>query len=259
MTRPPSGSNVITTKGVDAKSLGADRFHSRRASGELGGLSVLAGGHCAPRKSGAWYKRFHRGDRPRGPRNDRCIDRMAIVAAALALLVSCSESNRADDERTPESEAEEDDGSGAAGDTEEEAVEAAYEEASQARIEALAPPTPDPDDPALAETHTGPMLEQVREVATGMRAERLAIRYPDDSERRVEVESVEFEDDDVAILELCIVDDGERVDLETGEVLAGGVFSGRVTAAMQRVDGRWKLAEREQGEQQEGTGACATE
>lgn len=249
--------NVTTTKGVDAESLGADRFHGRRASGELGGLSVLAGGHRAPNTSGPLHGLSCDIVRVTRPSGWQDAARVVAVALALVVAVSCSDSNRADDEREPEPETEENDGSAAADD--EQVVEAAYRDAAEARAEALAPPTPNPDHPALAETHTGPMLDQAREVATGLRAEGLAVRYPEDSELRIDVESVEFHGEDVAILDLCIVDDGERVDMDTGEVLAGGVFSGRVLATMERVDGRWKLAERELGEQQEGAGACAAD
>lgn len=183
---------------------------------------------------------------------------MAFTLAAI-LMVACSDDNRADDraERSDTTEPERETSQSTGDPDQDEAVISAYEEAFQARVEVLAPPRPDPDDPQLAETHTGPMLEQIREVALGLQVQGRAIRYPEDSQHQLEVESVAFRGEDIAILDVCAVDDGERIVVATGEVLAGGVFTGRITAAMQYVDGRWKLAETQQGEQQRGVTGCA--
>jgi hypothetical protein len=184
-----------------------------------------------------------------------------VVVVTIGLVVACSDSNRADDRAQTSDTTTSDRDAGPSGDDSdrEEAVIGAYEEASRARTEAMAPPAPDPDDRGLAETHTGPMLEQAREVARGLRAMGRAIRYPEDSQRRLEVESVDFRDDDVAVLRICAVDDGERIVVETGQVLAGGVFTARITAAMQFVEGRWKLAETQIGDQQRGVTGCAAD
>jgi hypothetical protein len=135
----------------------------------------------------------------------------------------------------------------------------AYLAADEAAVAASAPPAPNPDDPDLLATHTGPMLEQRQEVFLGLRANGWAIRYPENSRYRVEVESVRFERADVAILDICAVDDGERVVVETGEVLSSGVGTVQATAAMQRVDGVWKLAERREENRWEGEAGCAAD
>jgi hypothetical protein len=140
---------------------------------------------------------------------------------------------------------------------ERQAVVDAYNAAADAAIAASAPPAPNPDDPDLLATHTGPMLEQRQGVFRGLRANGWAIQYPEDSRYRVEIESVAFEGDDVAILDVCGVDDGERVVVETGEVLAGGVWTVQATAAMRRVDDMWKLAERREENRWEGEAGCA--
>ena len=135
-------------------------------------------------------------------------------------------------------------------------VTAAYEASSQAFIDAAA--VPDPEFPAFLATHVGPMLEQRRDVLVGLQADGRVIRYPPDSQYRIEVEDIEI-DGDVARLEVCVVDDGERVVVSTGEVVAGGVGTVQARAAMQRVDGTWKLAERTQEAEWEGIAGCAVD
>ena len=135
-------------------------------------------------------------------------------------------------------------------------VAAAYEAASRAFIDAAA--IPDPDFPAFVATHAGPMLEQRRGVLTGLRADGRVIRYPPNSQYRIEVQDIEI-DGDVARLDVCVVDDGERVVVSTGEVVAGGVGTVQARAAMQLVDGEWRLAERTQEAEWEGVAGCAVE
>lgn len=150
-------------------------------------------------------------------------------------------------------------------DAERDSVIAAYEDAVSAASEALAPPTPNPDLPALLATHTGPMLEQRQTVARGLAANGWAIRLPDGSRFRAEVdpESVEFDPDDpdVAFLTACSVDDGERFVVATGEPVAdsGGLVTIEFSVAMQRVDGVWKLAERREENRWEGEAGCAAD
>lgn len=136
------------------------------------------------------------------------------------------------------------------------AVTAAYEAASRAFINAAA--IPDPDFPALAVTHTGPMLEQRRETLAALARDGRIIRYPEPSQYRIEVESVEV-DGDVARLVVCVVDDGERVEKDTGEVIASGVGSVQWTAALRRIDGSWRLAERREEARWNGVAGCAVD
>jgi hypothetical protein len=142
---------------------------------------------------------------------------------------------------------------------ERQAVIDAYLAAEEAAAAASAAPLPNPEHPDLLATHTGPMLDQRQEAVSGLRANGWAIRLPEGSKYREEVESVEFEENDVAILKVCVVDDGERFDVETGEVIASGLATGAVTAAMRRVDGAWMLAERREDRQWEGEAGCAVD
>lgn len=141
-------------------------------------------------------------------------------------------------------------------DTVEREVAGAYEAASRAFIDAAA--VPDPNFAAFAATHTGPMYEQRRGVLLGLQAEGRVIRYPPNSQYRIEVdeESIEL-DGDIARFDVCVVDDGETVVASSGEVVAHGLFTVQVRAAMRRVDGTWRLAERLQNAEWEGVAGCA--
>jgi hypothetical protein len=133
------------------------------------------------------------------------------------------------------------------------AVRSAYEAANRAFIDAAA--IPDPDFPAIAATHSGPMLEQRRDVLRALRADGRVIRYPADSKYRIVIESVET-DGDVSRLQFCAVDDGQRVDSKTGEVISEGVVTARGEAALRLEAGVWKLAEQKFDSRTEGA-SCA--
>ncbi|HUP86813.1 MAG TPA: hypothetical protein VM143_14240 [Acidimicrobiales bacterium] len=135
-------------------------------------------------------------------------------------------------------------------------VRAGYEAASRAFIDAAA--NPDPDSAAVASTHTGLMLDQRRATLRGLRAERKAIRYPTPSQYRIEIEEVSIEGD-VARLTACVVDDGATVDAASGTTLAGAVVTTKVLAAMQRVEGSWRLAERVKTDEWDGVAGCAAD
>ena len=144
------------------------------------------------------------------------------------------------------------------------AKEAAVKEARQAADDvwkdATAPPDPNPDDPAIAAHYVGPMFDRLTETIRGLRANGWAIRYPENSQSWLEVQSIRFGEDDgqeVAFIEVCGVDDGERFDMASGDVLEGGVRTLQLTEAMRKVDGEWKLAERQPNSYQEGVVGCA--
>jgi hypothetical protein len=183
--------------------------------------------------------------------------RAAIVAVlvAIAFTAGCSESNRASEERDRQGTSEDRSTDTTTEDDAERAeVIDAYESAGDAFDEAAA--IPDPEYP-LEETHTGPMLDQTRRVLEGLATDGLIIEYPDDSQASETVTDVRI-DGDVAYLEVCAVDDGRRVDAETGEVVAGGgVSTVWSTAAMRRQGGTWKLAELRQDERRDGVGECS--
>lgn len=132
-------------------------------------------------------------------------------------------------------------------------VSAAYEAASRAFIEAAA--IPDPDFPAIAATHTGPMLEQRRDVLRALKLDGRIIRYPANSQYRLVIESVTTEGD-VSRVRFCAIDDGQRVDSRTGQVISGGVVTVRGEAALRDEGGVWKLAEQRFDSRTEGSASC---
>lgn len=119
-------------------------------------------------------------------------------------------------------------------------VRAAYDAANRAFIDAAA--IPDPNFPAIAASHTAPMLEQRREVLRGLQLDGRIIRHPEGSQYRVVVESIETEAE-VSRIKFCAVDDAERVDTRTGEVISGGLVTVRGEAALRQEGRIWKLAE----------------
>lgn len=182
---------------------------------------------------------------------------VAAIAVSVVLLGACSDGDADSDDavetttstRRPSSLTT----STTADDTGEAAVREAYEQANRAFIEAAA--VPDPDHPGVAATHTGPMLEQTRDVLGALKRDNRVIRYPENSVYRVVVDDVEIEGD-VARFSFCAVDDGERVDADTGEVVSSGVLTARGDAAMRREGDVWKLAEQSFTSREEGVAEC---
>ena len=188
----------------------------------------------------------------------------ASVLAVAVLAASCSGDNEATDQTSTTVERTTTSSSSTtsttvdpAAQTEAEVV-AAYEAASEAFLVAAA--IPDPDLPALAATHADPMLNQRRGVLTQLKFEGRVIRVPEPSVGRIDVESFELRDPDTAVLVVCIVDDGERYDAASGELLTDGQpGTSRFEAALHRVGRRWVLAEQLLQEEWPGVAGCATE
>lgn len=182
----------------------------------------------------------------------------AFLVVCAALLGACSDDGGTDDEAigststtrpmttssTSTSQLEESD---------EAAVRAAYAAANRAFIDAAA--IPDPDYPAIAATHTGPMLEQSRDVLGALKRDNRVIRYPEHSVYEVAVDDIAIEGE-VARFSFCAVDDGERVDAGTGEVISSGVLTAQGKAAMRREGDVWKLAEQSFTSREEGVAEC---
>ena len=143
-------------------------------------------------------------------------------------------------------------------DTTEADVTAAYEAASQAFTDAGQ--IPDPDFPALIETHIDPMLNQRRGVLTQLRVNGAVFRFPEPSVSSVEVDSFELRDSTTAVIGVCVVDDGERYDVATGALLTDGQpGTTHFTAALSNVAGRWLLTEQLLDEEWPGVAGCAVD
>jgi hypothetical protein len=191
--------------------------------------------------------------------------RLVALVVALALAASCG-----DDGGNGASEAGTTSTTQPGAEEQSEDVEAKLDEvvdvlyAEHAAVcEALGPPTPDADHPDVLATATGPVLERLEELAEEFREEGLAFQCPEPSAVSFEVLSYEFgefDGDEAVWLEPCLVDDGERVVVETGESLTGGgVSAAHLSDALRREDGEWKLAERRVNEEWEGANECDVE
>jgi hypothetical protein len=177
-----------------------------------------------------------------------------VLFLVLAVLASaCSSDGEPSADSTSTTSASSTTTSTTVADDSEAAVRAAYDAANRAFIDAAA--VPDPERPELAATHTGPMLKQTQDVLRALKSEGRAIRYPAESKYRVTVEDVVVEGD-VARLRFCAVDDGERVVVATGEVVSAGVITARGRAALQLVDGSWRLAEQDFDSREDGEVGC---
>lgn len=189
--------------------------------------------------------------------------RLGVLAMALTLaafgFVGCSDSGDRDavqSTTTTESTTT----TSAPEETEADEVIAAYEAAEMAGIRAGL--LPDPNLPDLAATHTGPMLEQTQEVLRGYQLRHIALRYPDPIESgfqiTVDPATVELTED-TAVFDACAIDEGERVNTETGEFESAndGPDTVLLRVGMRLDGGVWKLAERRELESWQGVAGCA--
>jgi hypothetical protein len=188
--------------------------------------------------------------------------RLILLLGVIPLAVSCSDDGDAAPPSTTEratspTVATTSTAHDESAQTEADVIEA-YEAASEAFLDAAA--IPDPDFPALLNTHVDPMLNQRRGVLTQLKFDGRVIRLPENPVHSIEAESFELRDPNTAVLEVCIVDDGERYDAATGELLTDGQpGTSRFEAALQRVDGRWVLAEQLLQEEWPGVSGCAVD
>lgn len=115
--------------------------------------------------------------------------------------------------------------------------------AERAWFDTVGPPTANPDNPALARTHTGWALRTFSEGAASLRSGDTVYRVGSGSRNHLQVESVTVsETASVAYLHTCMVHDYDVV--TNGEVVDSTFETLRVTESMRFQDGAWKLAGR---------------
>jgi hypothetical protein len=116
----------------------------------------------------------------------------------------------------------------------------------------------DPEFPGLAETSTGPALQQAQEQLTAYQITGRVGRYPQGSiaEHRAEVVSVRG---DEATVRDCNIDDGQLVIAATDEVVNDLVATVLFEASMVVEDGRWKVRSLKVVEKWDGVAGCALE
>lgn len=137
----------------------------------------------------------------------------------------------------------------------EEEIIARYHAFWEARFEANQAPV-NPDHPGLREYATGDQLETAVAGIRQNEAEGLAVRRPEDSGRRSEVQVVSVDGDQATVQE-CFVDDGVVYRVESGEVINDSVATHNVRGAMERVDGEWRLSSSSLVQRWEGVAGCA--
>lgn len=142
----------------------------------------------------------------------------------------------------------------------------AHETSIEAYEEAAAPPEPDPEDPDIKQHFTDWELDEAVASLEILVHNGTARRYPPDEDpvAELEVQSVTFDEKDgmeVAYLDVCAISNIETVVLSTGKALprTEGVTTTSVTRELHKVDGVWKVADREQHELEEGERECAFE
>jgi len=133
-------------------------------------------------------------------------------------------------------------------------VETAYRSAIEAFEAALVDPSA--ASGRLEAWWTGPALAAVRTEVNTWAGFGQALRYPDGSQRSLEVLSVSVAGD-TATATACFVDDGRVVDVATGDVLNDEVATVLESAILRRAADSWALAERSQLERTGGVTSCA--
>ena len=100
---------------------------------------------------------------------------------------------------------------------------------------------PDPDDPALAKTRSGPSLKRVRELFAGFQKAGTKVEYVHDQPPVPVVSSVKVTSTTTAFVAACLVDDAHQVHSADGSVVDDTVVSWFDLAEMRLVAGTWHL------------------
>jgi ABC-type transport system substrate-binding protein len=114
----------------------------------------------------------------------------------------------------------------------------------------------DPTHPALAETSTGPALQQAVESLEAFRISGRVGRTPENSIAEHRAEVVWLLGDEATVRD-CSIDDGLVVIEATGEVVNDVVSTVLFEGSMAVEDGRWKLRSLKVVETWDGVAGCA--
>lgn len=156
------------------------------------------------------------------------------VAIACLLLAACSgggdssaEDSRASSSTTTTTFDRE---------AEEQAVIDAYLAQLNAFYAAANPPNP--DHPALAETATGALLDEVRANLTELATRGVGVRKGEGTTNNPRVTRLVGT---VAAIEDCSTDADVQFRIDTGEILDDSVVYGRLGSRVVKIDGRWMV------------------
>lgn len=134
-------------------------------------------------------------------------------------------------------------------------IAARYTSFWDARLAANQAPV-NPDHPLLPEYATGQQLDNVMSETRRRRDDGLAIRRPENSVTRHDVQ-VTAVDGEVATVQDCSVNDGIIYRVATGEVVNDDVVTQSVRATMRLVDAKWKLERATLVQEWQGVAGCA--
>jgi hypothetical protein len=264
--------SVLGTDGPPRCSHICSRMHSRPADEALRCRSMPPKKHPQVMStSGAGarqdLRRFAWNDLnvPRLPRWARAQRRPRFGVLAIALVVAvlgagCSDGEEDEGATATTTSTTTETTTTSADDAQITAAIAAFEDAALSAIRAGM--IPDPNHPDLERTHTDPVLTQTREALRSYQLRHIAFSYPDPPESgfRVMVDPVDVVlTEDTAVFDACAVDDGERVNTETGEFMSSndGPDTVLVRIGMRLENGVWKLAERRELDSWRGVAGCA--
>lgn len=206
------------------------------------------------------------GIRSRQSRPFRSSRRLGLVAAAVVIVAGCS--NKSDEiplatstTRVPSAVSSTTSGptipavTATTPPAEDVVIIDRYKQFWEARFSANQAP-PNPDFPDLKNLATGEQLDQVVTETRERRDKGLAIRRPNPTvyERRVKLIST---NGDTAVVQDCVTNDGIVYRVATGEVIDKKIVTRNLSAAMERVQGEWKLAKTSVIQEWEGVAGCA--
>ncbi len=123
--------------------------------------------------------------------------------------------------------------------TPKEQVETAYLKAVSTYYEVAR--HPDPDNPALAATRSGPSLAKAWELLSGFRKNDIEVQYIDDKPPTPRIRGIAFVGQDRAFVTACLVDDARQVRASDGSVVNDAVVSRLDKADLRRQGSIWRM------------------
>lgn len=118
-------------------------------------------------------------------------------------------------------------------------VEAVYLELVDT-VYRLVTTTPDPDDPNLSRVAVDPVLGDVRDSLSTMKAENHIVQLGSRTSHRVM--SITFADPDKAVLRDCSVGNDTTIDQDDGSIVSEGLSTRVLEATLISIDGAWAVS-----------------
>ena len=123
--------------------------------------------------------------------------------------------------------------------TTEQQVKTAYLAAVATYFEAAR--NPDPNNPALARTRSGPSLKRTREILARYASERLRAEFVADAAPIPRITRIEVISPNLTIVSACIVDNVRQIGAKDGVVVNDAVVSRSSRTEMRFSNGAWRF------------------